>query len=322
MGFLPWHDDRSDAMNWSEYDPLTATWNWLASIPHILTDPASPFWWPSIIVALLGLGVAAWATGMSLREVRREAMSCGGTRFWKQLPVDVGLMVVNSAIPFLAGPVLLLVSALGATFGYLLMAPVFGVPEPGARFDHPAAMVLAALVAFAMGDFALYWTHRIFHRFPLLWRAHKMHHVPEILTPFTAFRFWPHEQIVHIAASTFMNGLGLGLMTTMFGASVTPMTLLGVNAFSLVWNLAFAHLRHSHVALPFPRWLSHVLVSPHMHQVHHSVEERHHDRNYATVFALWDWIFGSLYIPHPKERFRFGVEDAAPEPAAVPATPR
>ena len=91
---------------------------------------------------------------------------------------------------------------------------------------------------------------------------------------------------------------------------------------SLVWNLAFAHLRHSHVALPFPHWLSHVLVSPHMHQVHHSVEERHHDRNYATVFALWDWIFGSLYIPHPRERFRFGVEEAAPEPAAVPATPR
>ena len=89
-----------------------------------------------------------------------------------------------------------------------------------------------------------------------------------------------------------------------------------MNAFSLVWNLAFAHLRHSHVAMPFPRWLSYVLVSPHMHQVHHSVEERHHDRNFATVFALWDWAFGTLYLPDPRERFRFGLEAPAPEPAA------
>lgn len=306
-----------------DYDPLTATWNWLASLAGILTDPASPFWWPTLIAALIGVGIAAWATGASLREARREALSCGGARFWKQLPVDLALMVVNSAIPFLAGPLIVLFSAAGATLGVVVMTPVFGMPASGARLDHPAAMALAAFAAFVTGDFALYWTHRIFHRFPLLWRAHRMHHVPEILTPITAFRFWPHEQIVHIGGAAFMNGFGLGVAATVLGATVTPLTLLGVNAFSLVWNLAFAHLRHSHVALPFPRRLCYVLVSPHMHQVHHSVEERHHDRNYATVFALWDWIFGSLYIPDPRERFRFGVEEPAEAPAgAVPATPR
>jgi sterol desaturase/sphingolipid hydroxylase (fatty acid hydroxylase superfamily) len=107
----------------------------------------------------------------------------------------------------------------------------------------------------------------------------------------------------------------------MMGASVGPLTLLGVNVFTLAWNLAFSHLRHSHVALSFPRWLSHVLVSPHMHQVHHSVEERHHDRNFATVFALWDWAFGTLYIPRRDERFRFGLEAEHPAPAAAQPAP-
>lgn len=305
----------------TDYDPLTATWNWLGSLAGILTEPGSPFWWPSIIVAVLGIGIAAWVTGRSLREAEREALSCLRRGFWRQLAVDTALMVTNAAIPFLAAPVLFLLSATGATLGAMIMAPVFGLPAPGARLDSAGAMVAAALAAFVLGDFALYWTHRIFHRYPLLWRVHSMHHAPEILTPVTAFRFWPHEQVVHISGATFMTGLGLGLVSTMFGAAVTPWTLLGVNAFSLVWNLAFAHLRHSHVALPFPRRLCFVLVSPHMHQVHHSVEARHHDRNYATVFALWDWIFGSLYIPDPQERFRFGIEAPAAEAPAAPAEP-
>ena len=97
------------------------------------------------------------------------------------------------------------------------------------------------------------------------------------------------------------------------------LTLLGVNVLSLAWNLGFAHLRHSHVALPFPRWLSYILVSPHMHQALHSADAAQHDKNFATVFALWDWMFGTLYIPDPKERFRFGLEAPAAEASAHPA---
>ena len=304
-----------------DYDPVTATWNWLASLGRILTDPGSPFWWPTIVAAVIGFGIAAVATGRGWRAPRAEALPRATARFWRQLPVDLGFMLVNSSIPFLAAPLLLMVSAIGATIGYLLMLPIFGTPEAGTRIETAAAMALAAFAAFAASDFALYWTHRLFHRVPLLWRAHRLHHAPEFLTPITAFRFWPQEQIVHIIGAVFMGGVALGLVATMLGASVGPLTLLGVNVFTLAWNLAFSHLRHSHVALSFPRWLSHILVSPHMHQVHHSVEERHHDRNYATVFALWDWMFGSLYIPDPKERFAFGLGEEAPRAAPAPIEP-
>ncbi|CAH0231835.1 sterol desaturase family protein [Roseomonas sp. CECT 9278] len=303
------------------YDPMTAAWNWLASLARLLTDPGSPFWWPTLVAALVGFGIAAAVTGVGWRAARAEALPRATARFWRQLPVDLGFMVVNSSIPFLAAPVLFMVSAMGATLGYLLMVPFFGAPQAGTRIDMLAATALAGLAAFAAGDFALYWTHRLFHRYPLLWRAHRLHHAPEFLTPITAFRFWPQEQVVHIMGNVFMSGLALGMVATMLGAAVVPLTLLGVNAFSLAWNLAFSHLRHSHVALSFPRWLSHILVSPRMHQVHHSVEQRHHDRNYATVFALWDWMFGSLYIPDAKERFRFGLGEAEGARDAATTTP-
>jgi sterol desaturase/sphingolipid hydroxylase (fatty acid hydroxylase superfamily) len=306
-------------MTWPAYDPLTATWNWLVSLTGILTDPGSPFWWPTLIAAVLGFFIAALVAGANLRAARAEALPCATARFWRQLPVDIGFMVVNSAIPFLAAPAFFLLSAVGTTAGYLLMAPIFGTPASDVRLDTPGATALAAFAAFVFGDFALYWSHRVFHRVPLLWRAHRLHHAPEFLTPVTAFRFWPQEQIVHIAGAVFMTGLGLGMVATMLGATVGPLALLGVNVFTLAWNLGFSHLRHSHVALPFPRWLSHVLVSPHMHQAHHSVEDRHHDRNYATVFALWDWMFGTLYLPEAKERFRFGLGAPATEAAAQAA---
>jgi hypothetical protein len=44
--------------------------------------------------------------------------------------------------------------------------PVLGTPDLAARLDHPAAGALAAFVAFVCGAFALYWSHRLFHRFP------------------------------------------------------------------------------------------------------------------------------------------------------------
>jgi sterol desaturase/sphingolipid hydroxylase (fatty acid hydroxylase superfamily) len=308
-------------MSWPDYDPLSAAWSWLHSLTGLLTEPGSPFWWPTLAAALLAFGVIGLATRASLREMRAQALPVGGRAFLRQAAEDFGLFVLNSALPFLLAPAFFLLSAAGVTIATLLLAPVFGVPQAPARLDHPLAMACAALIPFMTTDFSLYWTHRLFHRRALLWRAHRLHHEPAVLTPLTAFRFWPQEQVVHIGCGAFMNGVGLGVVAAAFAARVDPLTLLGVNAFSVVWNLAFSHLRHSHVALPFPRWLSLVLVSPHMHQAHHSADAAQHDRNFATVFALWDWMFGTLYLPRRDERFRFGVDDRASEAALRPPAP-
>lgn len=303
-----------------DFDPAGGMEQWLRTLPVLLTDPVSPFWWPSLLTAGLAALGAAILAGIRLREVPRMLFPGQRRAYLRELPVDIACFLAGSSVPFLLGPVMYLMSYAGMAAGLLLLAPFAGLPAADAPAPGPALLLLAALLAFGLGDFSLYWTHRLFHRVPLLWRAHRLHHAPEVLTPITAFRFWPQEHFVHICGNLVGQGLGVGIVSALAGTRVPAMTLLGVNAGLLVWGVAFAHLRHSHIPMAFPRWLSFVFVSPQMHQAHHSQDARHHDRNFGTAFALWDWIFGTLYLPDRAERFRFGLggeASAAPAPAAA-----
>jgi hypothetical protein len=65
------------------------------------------------------------------------------------------------------------------------------------------------------------------------------------------------------------------------------------------------------VWLSFGRVMEHVVLSPAQHQVHHSLDPRHHDKNFGEGFSLWDWLCGTLYVTSPqREVHGFGV---APE---------
>jgi sterol desaturase/sphingolipid hydroxylase (fatty acid hydroxylase superfamily) len=68
-------------------------------------------------------------------------------------------------------------------------------------------------------------------------------------------------------------------------------------------------MQHSHVWLPLRGWLGRLILSPAHHQIHHSVDEAHHDRNFGNTFAGFDWLFGTLFIP-PRKRPKlvFGVD--------------
>ncbi|MFY8095466.1 MAG: sterol desaturase family protein [Niveispirillum sp.] len=269
--------------------------DWLVSLAGLLTAPESVMWWPGLAVGLAGLG---WFW--------RDRQSWGrAVDYWRELPVDAGCFLANSALPFLLAPWLFTLSLIGNRVGTALASAFSGAPQA----DQPgwALLLMAALAAFVAGDFALYWTHRMFHAVPILWGSHRLHHAPPVLTPLTAFRFWPWEQAVHLSGNMLGQGLGLGLVAGLAGAQVPALTVLGVNAFMLVWGLAFAHLRHSPVPLPFPRVVSGWLISPQMHQLHHSMADEHRDRNFGTALAIWDRMFGTYALPAKAERFRFGV---------------
>ena len=64
-----------------------------------------------------------------------------------------------------------------------------------------------------------------------------------------------------------------------------------------------------------------LLQSPAHHQIHHSANPAHFDKNLGFALALWDWAFGTLAIP-PKTRepIVFGVgAEAAPFHSALAA---
>jgi hypothetical protein len=53
--------------------------------------------------------------------------------------------------------------------------------------------------------------------------------------------------------------------------------------------------------------VSPVVAGPQLHRIHHSLEPRHRDRNYAAFFPLWDVLFGSYYAPKRDEYPRTGL---------------
>ena len=185
-----------------------------------------------------------------------------------------------------------------------------GATAPMAAGPQPSIAVLIAytFALLIVSDFFRYWAHRIMHESPLLWQFHKVHHSPEVLVPFSQMRTHPVNGIVNLIRS----GLSIGIVTVafllIFPGKLTAISILGVNAGRLVFDIMGSNLRHSHVWLNFGPRLSHVFISPAQHQIHHSKAPRHRNRNYGSQFAVWDWMFGTLYVPEKREQLTLGID--------------
>jgi sterol desaturase/sphingolipid hydroxylase (fatty acid hydroxylase superfamily) len=66
-------------------------------------------------------------------------------------------------------------------------------------------------------------------------------------------------------------------------------------------------LRHTHIWLPYKGIWGRLFVSPAHHQYHHSVARRHWDKNLGFGFAIWDWMFGTLYPVDQHEPIQIGM---------------
>ncbi len=91
---------------------------------------------------------------------------------------------------------------------------------------------------------------------------------------------------------------------------VRPFTLLNGNILTMMFLLTYGHLRHSHMWIAFTGIAGRILQSPAHHQLHHSANPAHFDKNLGFALALWDWAFGTLAIPaKTREPIVFGVGD-------------
>lgn len=168
---------------------------------------------------------------------------------------------------------------------------------------------LAIIVCLTLArDFSTYVTHALHHRWPLLWAFHKVHHSAEVLTPVTIHRKHPVYNLFSSLADFAIVGPAQGLVLFAFGAKPDPITLFGANFIFSIFHLLGSNLRHSHIWLSFGPILGRIFISPAQHQIHHSRAPQHWDRNFGEVFAIWDWLFGTLYLPgKEREIIEFGV---------------
>ncbi len=149
-----------------------------------------------------------------------------------------------------------------------------------------------------LADFGLYFAHRAFHAVPALWRIHQVHHSIEAMDWLAAHRVHPIDQVLTKTAS-FLPLFALGYSG------------MAIGLFGLTFQF-HALLVHANVRLSFGP-LNRLIVSPEFHHWHHERDRAAWDRNFAAQFALWDWLFGTAYLPTDRKAANFGIGEKLPE---------
>ena len=164
--------------------------------------------------------------------------------------------------------------------------------------------VFAALILGTFGAFAFHYAG---HKTPLFWALHKVHHSAEALSPFTAARGHPLDTLLGGSISFVWRTLVVGGALWLTGGGFTPaaISLLGLLGMATLVQDA---LNHSHVPLSYG-WFDRIWVGPLFHHVHHSADLKHRDKNFGGGVPVWDWLFGTLYLPDPSEVLRLGLND-------------
>jgi sterol desaturase/sphingolipid hydroxylase (fatty acid hydroxylase superfamily) len=172
----------------------------------------------------------------------------------------------------------------------------------------------------ALFDFGYWLSHWLMHKVPWLWELHKSHHSAEVLTSFTTLRTHPYERVQEGNLIILSTSLVHGSFTYVFGPEAHDFKLWQVNVLLLLYFATVHNLRHTHIWLPIRGPLARIFQSPAHHQIHHSTSKRHVDKNFGLSLAIWDWMFGTLYIPEAeKEDFKLGIGKESAEYHSVGA---
>lgn len=221
--------------------------------------------------------------------------------------VDIALFLLTRVMSFLG------ITAIFTAVPAVAVIVSDWVPGVMGPFVDISPLALGMLF-WIVGDFAVFFSHMAHHRIQALWALHAVHHSAAVMTPITAYRQHPLAILMNASIQTVVQGIILGLLVGALAPGTTIVEIAGVNAFAVLSLLALQNFHHSHIWISFGPILEHVFISPAMHQIHHSDNPVHYDKNYGVSLAIWDWIFGTLYIPARDETVQFGLSGAAEAP--------
>jgi len=142
------------------------------------------------------------------------------------------------------------------------------------------------LLSIILLDFIIYIQHFIFHKIPILWRLHQIHHIDQDMDVTTGARFHPIEILISfLLKCVFVILLGV--------------PVLAILLFEIILN-GLAMFNHSNIQIPkaIDKVLRIFVVTPDMHRVHHSVISEEYNTNFGFNLSLWDYIFGN-YLAQP-----------------------
>lgn len=194
-----------------------------------------------------------------------------------------------------------LYTSLGGTVAQIVVLSMFpaalsrlGFPDGLGIWPENSPLLPQVLAAVVLGDLFEYWYHRLAHTVPWLWPIHAIHHTPIRLNALKG----PRHHVVYF--------LGRGLLVW------APLVVIGVPPRLVAWQFAaivlVGTLAHANIAFTIPTLVHRVLVTPEFHRIHHSMDAREGNSNYAAVFPIWDRLFGSHTDPRAVEPRQTGID--------------
>lgn len=168
-------------------------------------------------------------------------------------------------------------------------------------------LIIYSIAIIVVYDFIFYLIHLAFHKIPFLWEFHKIHHSATTLNPITQYRLHPVELFINNVSFMLVSSILMGVMDYFYQGSIQQLVYAEVNIFALLFLFWGANLRHSHVKLGYFNTLEKFIMSPFQHQIHHSDDPAHFDKNFGAKLSLWDRLFGTLARSNEIKHLRFGL---------------
>ncbi len=212
----------------------------------------------------------------------------------------------------------LLVGTVLASFILIYITNVGGLEEQNKSWFE--SLFSIALVLF-LTDFCYYWYHRAQHAFHFLWVIHELHHADEEMNATTSWRTHFIEQPVQLILVSLPGLFWLPILIE----DLTGSTLCRLTAEELIiyTYIATFFLIESHANIRFSMGRLTVLATgPQYHRIHHSIQVKHRDKNFAQYFPLLDKVFGTYYFPLLDEFPDTGVKGLPSETNLITTTLR
>lgn len=152
------------------------------------------------------------------------------------------------------------------------------------------------LIMFVVADFIQWNVHVQLHKREWLWKFHKVHHSIKEMSFAAHFRFHFMETVIYKSIQYI------------------PLAMIGfgIQEFFLVhmFGVFVGHLNHANVGWDYGI-LKYVFNNPKMHIWHHAKalpQDRNQGVNFGLTLSLWDYIFGTAYIPEDGKEIELGFE--------------
>ena len=251
---------------------------------------------------------------VTMRVIARAILSKRKLWLRPSSGADLQLFIVSVIfMPAIVGG-LVVSGATVATAVHAMLTGLFGPVTPVASYTL-SMKIFSTVVLFLAYEMGYWLDHYLKHRVPVLWEFHKLHHTADVLTPLTNFRNHPIDNIVFGYMLAFSIGGAAGILEWLFNQRAETFVVDGKNILFIVFLWTIGHLQHSQFWIPFRGVWGYLVLSPAHHQIHHSSDPAHYNRNLGSVLAIWDWAAGTLEIPTTKNpRLSFGADGAGPSP--------